>query len=229
MTAAAAIVFAGIFWLATHYGEVSAQLAGMIDQTAAIRTTAPVSPPPKSTDFTPPPKLSGLTNSAPAMVPPPAAVAKSQSAAPPPVAAARIPVAPVASSAAPAGAIVAAHPATPRLSQIELAADTVDVPPNEPSASVLVHRKGNVRDRVGFTWWTESGTAKPVTDFAPVSPHVEYFEEGKSTVTLSIRLTDTLRAQDKSFYVMIDEPQEGGTLGPRGLTMVTLPANQSPR
>ena len=139
------------------------------------------------------------------------------------------PVTPVASTAAPAVATVAAHPATPRLSQIELAADTVDVPLNEPSASVLVHRKGNVRDRVGFTWWTESGTAKPVTDFAPVSPHVEYFEEGKSTVTLSIRLTDTLRAQDKSFYVVIDEPQEGGTLGPRALTMVTLPGNQPSR
>ena len=113
------------------------------------------------------------------------------------------------------------------VSQIELAADTVDVPFNEPSASVLVHRKGNLRDRVGFTWWTESGTAKPVTDFAPVLPHVEYFDEGKATVTLSIRLANTARAQDKSFYVVIDQHEDDAKLGPRALTMITLPGNQS--
>jgi serine/threonine protein kinase len=234
MTAAAAVALAGIVWIGMHYSELSAQLASMVDQTAAIRTATPIPPPPTDTDFTAPPNLSGLKSSTSPTQPPapPVPVAKLQPATPPPVAAAPAP-APVASTAtpavAPAVATVAAHPATPRLSQIELAADTVDVPLNEPSASVLVHRKGNVRDRVAFTWWTESGTAKPVTDFAPVSPHVEYFEEGKSTVTLSIRLTDTLRAQDKSFYVVIDEPQEGGTLGPRALTMVTLPGNQSSR
>jgi serine/threonine protein kinase len=262
MTAAAAAVLAGIFWIVTHYSELSAQLAGMVDQTSAIRTATPIPPPPTDADFTPPPNLSGLksstsptpstspaqsapptssTSPAPAATPAPsaatAAVAKLQPATAPPVAAAppptttptHTPVTSAASTVAPVVATVAPHPATPRLSTIELAADTVDVPLNEPSASVLVHRKGNVRDRVGFTWWTESGTAKPVTDFAPVSPHVEYFDEGKSTVTLSIRLTDTIRARDKSFYVVIDEAQEGGTLGPRALTMVTLPANQSSR
>jgi hypothetical protein len=108
-----------------------------------------------------------------------------------------------------------------------LAADTVDVPLHEPSASVLVHRKGNLRGKVGFTWWTESGTAKPVTDFAPVAPHVEYFEEGKATVTLSIRLADTVHARDRSFYVVIDQPEDGTTLGARALTMITLPGDQS--
>ena len=239
MTAAAAAALAGIVWIGMNYSELSAQLASMVDQTSAIRTAAPIPSPPRDTDFTPPPNLSGIkstTSPTPAPPAPPAPVAKPQPTTPPPVAAAPTPAAaapapvtPVASTAAPSIATVPARPATPRLSQIELAADTVDVPLNEPSASVLVHRKGNVRDRVGFTWWTESGTAKPVTDFAPVSPHVEYFDEGKSTVTLSIRLTDTLRSQDKSFYVVIDEPQEGGTLGPRALTMVTLPGNQASR
>ena len=239
MAAAAAAALAGIAWIGMNYSELSAQLASMVDQTSAIRTATPIPSPPRDTDFTPPPNLSGIkstTSPTPAPPAPPAPVAKPQPITPPPVAAAPTPAAaapapvtPVASTAAPSVATVPARPATPRLSQIELAADTVDVPLNEPSASVLVHRKGNVRDRVGFTWWTESGTAKPVTDFAPVSPHVEYFDEGKSTVTLSIRLTDTLRSQDKSFYVVIDEPQEGGTLGPRALTMVTLPGNQASR
>jgi serine/threonine protein kinase len=148
--------------------------------------------------------------------------------APAPVAPAPVAAAPAASSSV-ASSPVTSRPAAARaaVSQIELAADTVDVPFNEPSASVLVHRKGNLRDRVGFTWWTESGTAKPVTDFAPVLPHVEYFDEGKATVTLSIRLANTARAQDKSFYVVIDQHEDNAKLGPRALTMITLPGNQS--
>jgi hypothetical protein len=80
--------------------------------------------------------------------------------------------------------------------------------------------------KVGFTWWTESGTAKSATDFSPVAPRVEYFDENKSTVTLSIRLADSAHPQARSFYVVIDQPEGGATLGRRALTMVTLPGNQ---
>jgi hypothetical protein len=250
-TAAVVAVIAVGFWFATHYEELSARLAGMVDKSAPIRSIEPVVDP-SIDSVTPPPDLSGLTT--PARTPPSATIAS-----PPPalttikppiaetapsVAAARTPL-PVASppttstSPAPAPATVApastgtpavaAPPAATRssVSQIELAADTVDVPINEPSASVLVHRKGNLRNRVGFTWWTESGTAKPGADFAPVAPHVEYFDEGKATVTLSIRLAETVHPQDKSFYVVIDQPEDGAMLGPRALTMITLPGNQS--
>ena len=248
MAAVAAVVLAGAFWVVTHYSELSSQLASMIDKTSSIRSGTPIveppTRPPADVDFTPPPNLSGLKSAPP--MPPEAASTKPTSVAKPAataaavapssttqtVAAAPLAAAPTVATPAPPAAVhpaPAPAPARPAISQIELAADTVDVPLNEPSASVLVHRKGNLRDRVGFTWWTESGTAKPVADFAPVLPHVEYFDEGKATVTLSIRLTETIHPQDRSFYVVIDQPQEGATLGPRALTMITLPGNQSAR
>jgi serine/threonine protein kinase len=227
-TAAALCVLAGGFWVATHYDELSARLTGRVDAPAPIPAVEQIPAPPKL--------------SVPPRAPPPATAAAKPIVAAPPGASpphvlpqASAPAAPVAAASTPAvvprATAAPAAPAATRsnISQIELAADTVDVPVGEPSASVLVHRKGNLRGKVGFTWWTESGTAKPVADFAPVSPHVEYFDEGKATVTLSIRLAQTVHAQEKSFYVVIDEPGEGAALGPRALTMITLPGNQSAR
>ncbi len=39
------------------------------------------------------------------------------------------------------------------------------VAPNEPAALIDVRRRGNLRGDVTFTWWTESGTAKPGEDY----------------------------------------------------------------
>ena len=87
-----------------------------------------------------------------------------------------------------------------------------------------MRRKGNARGETSFNWWTESGTAKPGTDFAPITPRVEQMEDGQLSVTLNIPLSITPRGQPKSFYVVIDEAQGGATLSGRRLTMVTLPA-----
>jgi hypothetical protein len=233
VTAAALVVLAAGFWAATHYNELSTGIASLVDNASSHRSAEPVVEP--APDLAAPPDLSGLSNTPRAPSTPVTTRAAPLAAAQTPPAPTPTPVAATPVAAAPAAASsVASSPVTSRpgaaraaVSQIELAADTVDVPFNEPSASVLVHRKGNLRDRVGFTWWTESGTAKPVTDFAPVLPHVEYFDEGKATVTLSIRLANTARAQDKSFYVVIDQHEDDAKLGPRALTMITLPGNQS--
>lgn len=111
-------------------------------------------------------------------------------------------------------------------SKLELAADTVDVPAGQPSAQVTVHRKGSLRGETSFTWWTESGTAKPGADFSAVSPQLAYVPDGKSTVSLSIPLSIAPHTQSKSFYVVIDQSDGGAPLGARTLTMVTLlPSN----
>ena len=103
-----------------------------------------------------------------------------------------------------------------------MAADTVEVQPAETTAHVIVRRRGNIRGNATFTWWTESGTAKPGQDFAAVTPRVEQIEDGSGGVNLSIPVTGMPRTQPKSFYVVIDHADGGAALGERTLTMVTL-------
>ena len=112
-------------------------------------------------------------------------------------------------------------------SRVELAADTIDVPLTDPAARIIVRRRGSLQGEATFTWWTESGTAKPGQDFIAVTPHQEVIEEGKSSVSLFIPVVgDATRQQPKSFYVVINDPGPGVTLGARTLTMVTIPPSQ---
>jgi len=107
-------------------------------------------------------------------------------------------------------------------SRIELAADTIDVPAAESSAQITVRRKGSLRGEANFTWWTESGTAKPGVDFSAVVPHQAYIGDGKSSISLNIPVSTAPRTQAKSFYVVIDQSEGGTPLAARTLTMVTL-------
>jgi eukaryotic-like serine/threonine-protein kinase len=106
--------------------------------------------------------------------------------------------------------------------RVQMAEDTIDVQATETTARVTVRRRGNLHGEATFTWWTESGTAKPGRDFAPVMPRVEQIENGSSSVSLSIPISGTPRSQPKSFYVVIDRTESGAALGARTLTMVTI-------
>ncbi len=123
-------------------------------------------------------------------------------------------------SAAEVSAARAGSPAWPI--RIEMAADTVEVQSAETTAHVIVRRRGSIRGDASFTWWTESGTAKPGQDFAAVTPRVEHIEDGSGGVNLSIPVTGMPRSKPKSFYVVIDRTEGGAALGERTLTMVTL-------
>jgi serine/threonine protein kinase len=113
--------------------------------------------------------------------------------------------------------------AQPAHTKIELTADTVEVPYSDPAAHVLVKRAGNLHDDTSFTWWTESGTAKPGQDFVAVKPHEEHFEDGKPLVNLFVPVVaDSTRKQPRSFYIVINDPSEHASLGKRTLTMVTI-------
>lgn len=137
----------------------------------------------------------------------------------------------VAAASAPSAATAsdpdASGSATPIRSRIELAADTIEVPLTDPAARVIVRRKGNLHGNVTFTWWTESGTAKPGQDFMAVAPHPEVIEPGQSSASLFIPVVgDSTRRQPKSFYVVISDPSAGVALGARTLTMVTIPPSE---
>jgi serine/threonine protein kinase len=110
--------------------------------------------------------------------------------------------------------------------RIELAADSIDVPPTETVARVLVHRTRTMRGDVSFSWWTESGTAKPGRDFSPVKSHVEHIENGKNAADLVIPISrDPGQHASRSFYVVIDDASDNAALGPRTLTMITIPGS----
>ena len=245
----AALLFA-VYWLVSNRNMLPS-----IDSTASIRApanpapqsadtapppaanTAPVNPakPPPATPLRPSAPISTpASHEAPAAVPPPAAATSHVATAPPvpapsPIStpsAAATPSPAAASSTAGSRVAVPAAKAAAGASKVELAADTVDVPAGQASAQITVHRKGNLRGETSFTWWTESGTAKPRADFSAVVPQLAYVGDGKSTVSLSIPLSIAPHAQAKSFYVVIDQTDGGATLGARTLTMVTLLPNE---
>jgi serine/threonine protein kinase len=114
--------------------------------------------------------------------------------------------------------------AYPQSARIEMAADAVDVDPVNSVASVIIKRRDNYRNNVSFTWWTEPGTAKPGQDFVPVNSRVEYIPSGVHEAHALVPIVaDPRRTVAKSFYVVIDEPSDGATLGSRRITMVTIP------
>jgi serine/threonine protein kinase len=177
---------------------------------AALRPSAPIAAP--------------ASHEAPVTVPSPAAAelraAAARSVSAPSATPAPSPAA--ASTTSASRVAVAPARAAEGASKVELAADTVDVPAGQASAQIIVHRKGSLRGETSFTWWTESGTAKPGADFSAAVPQLAYVGDGKSNVSLSIPLSIAPHAQAKSFYVVIDQTEGGATLGARTLTMVTL-------
>ena len=223
MAVAAAVLLAAAFWYVSQRGTLP-----QLDSTPSIQEPAsPAAPAAIAPAPTAPASARDVPASALATPSPnssPRAAAAPTASAPanttPPVTAPRAAVS-AATSAPPAPAPVPAA-AAPGASKIELAADTVDVPLGEPSAQVTVHRKGSLRGETSFTWWTESGTAKSGVDFSAVVPQTAHIGDGKSSVNLSILLSNARHAQSKSFYVVIDHTEGGAALGGRTLTMVTL-------
>jgi len=188
--------------------------------TPAPGTQGPVTPPTQSTAPGGPapgsPAAGGPAAQPPAGRPAPAPKPTVKSAAPPTAATA----ASAAVTAAPAPG--AAHAAA-AAAKIEMAVDTLDASPTDTVVHVTVRRKGNLHGQTSFTWWTESGTAKPGIDFSPVLPHVEQMDDGQASVVLSVPLLSTVRSQPRGFYVGIDEVEGGARIVARSLTQITLP------
>ncbi len=107
--------------------------------------------------------------------------------------------------------------------RIEFQSSDVDLSPNDAVATVVVRRRGNARGKAGFTWWTESGTAKPGADFENVARRSEFIEDGKNTVSLLIPVVQrATRTEPSSFYVFIDDPSPGALIGAKAVAIVTI-------
>jgi serine/threonine protein kinase len=239
-----ALIAAGGYWVATNYDSLAARFT---PATPAVTQTPPpeLTPPSEMSGSAPAPRasptpsVSAATNSTPPMASASNATAAGPTAGAPaataPAVTAPAANAPAAAKAAPPTAnprprAAAASPPSPGQptdnagpSRVEMAADTVDVQPDDQAARVTVRRRGNLHGDASFRWWTESGTAKPGRDFTPVIPRVEHIADGSGSVNLSIPVVSTPRGKSKSFYVVIDRTESGGTpLGARTLTMVTM-------
>jgi protein kinase-like protein len=226
-----ALLVAGGIWAMTDYESFQSHVAGWRGGVRSALDTAATTPPRASQ-----PAVTAPAQPAREAIPAPPQTARIAAAPPPPVSRAA-PAPRVAPIAAPPPASASAQAAVPARvvpgeavaraanagpMRIEMAADTVDIQPGETTANVVVHRKGNLHGETSFTWWTESGTAKPGRDFAAAVPRVEHFEDGSKSVILNIPVSASPRAQPKSFYVVIDQTDTGAALGERNLTMVTL-------
>lgn len=221
-----ALVFvaAAAYWALTDNDSLAAKLNDWGNQVNALFATEGASPgaatesgqPPAAETGHPAPGARLSRNSSVNQ----SALAKTKSSPPP---AAQPPPTSDARAAAGTGAPrVEAPNATQGSAHIEMAADTVDVPATENIAAVTVKRRGSMHGDAAFKWWTESGSAKPATDFTPSFPRVEKIPSGRNGIILNIPVSNRPRSQARSFYVVIDQTESGATLGARTLTMVTL-------
>jgi serine/threonine protein kinase len=243
----AALLAAVGFWVISNYDSLEQQVTAWTSRArsaAEDARTLPAAPGPVAADQAPPPAAAAppappVAASTTQTAPSTAAGATPTQRANPALSAlmaAPIPAAPSSTTARagatpkPQPAMVArtsaadasARAANAGPARIELAADTVDVQAPDTTASIVVHRKGNLHGDASFTWWTESGTAKPGQDFSPVMPREGHIENGSASVSLSVPVSGAPRTKPKSFYVVIDRTDSGPALAGRTLTMVTL-------
>jgi serine/threonine protein kinase len=182
---------------------------------ATATSARPAAPPPVAQRPVSPAPTARANGGLPAAGAPPAAT--------PPIRSAALPATTASGVAAAPAASARSAPVSQAPARVEMAADTLDAAPTDSVVRVTVRRKGNLHGATSFTWWTESGTAKPGVDFAPVLPHVLQMQDGEAVTVLSVVLLPTSRSQEKGFYVGIEEADGGAQIGARSLTQITLP------
>jgi hypothetical protein len=112
----------------------------------------------------------------------------------------------------------AAAVVTPQISdpeQISLSADRYVVLPGNVSADIQVRRSGSASGDVSFVWWTQSSRgAKADRDYVLRTPETAHLLDGVDTVRLSVPiLSNPRRRHTELFYVVIDKPGGGASLG----------------
>lgn len=107
--------------------------------------------------------------------------------------------------------------------RLDLPSTTVEVVGDQPFARVWVRRRDNLEGTVSFRWWTETGSAVLNRDFLRIQPRTEVIPAGDRGMELRVPLlTDPTRVQPRTFYVKIDDPGAGATLGASTLTQITI-------
>lgn len=224
--AAASIILAAGWWVTTNYDSVASTasawrlaLVGVLGnaETSTSRLRRSTGEDPVVAHSRPEPQAAPPHPAEAATSPVPAAVSNAPASSPEP--------APQTETAAPRASLP--ERSTTQRSRIELAASVFEVPFGDPSAHIVVRRSGSLQTEMNFSWWTETGTAKPGKDYEAVVPHVETIAAGKNAVSLFVPVvTDLKRRQSTNFYVVISDPSTNVSLGTRTVAMVSIEPSQ---
>lgn len=140
----------------------------------------------------------------------------------------RADAAPPAATPATVPATTTAPPARPAAApvtraNVDLASTYAWVDTSEPVARIWVTRRGSLDREVTFRWWTETGTAQADRDFRAIAPRTAVIAPGERGVELLVPLMpDPARREPRTFFVKIDDPGPGATLGTRTLMQVAI-------
>ena len=121
---------------------------------------------------------------------------------------------------APGSATAAARPGTPipetivEPGEISLSATRYVVLPGRRSVEIEVQRSGGAAGDVSFRWWTQGSGARPGRDYVSVSSKLARVPDGVDTLRLKVPiLTNPSRKHTELFYVAIEKPGGGASLG----------------
>lgn len=111
----------------------------------------------------------------------------------------------------------------PGATGVAFSAANYTVNENAPAARVTVRRLGSASHDVSFAWWTVEDSAKADVDFAPLGRRVEHIPPGEEAVTIYVPIiSNPLRHQTSSFYVVLGPPSGGDTDAPGAQASVTI-------
>lgn len=114
--------------------------------------------------------------------------------------------------------------------RIDIPSTSTEVDDDQPFARIWVRRRDKMTGPVSFRWWTETGSAQNNEDFLGIEPRTETIADGARGIELHVPLlANPARQQPRTFFVKIDQPGHGATLGAHTLMQVTInPAQQPP-
>lgn len=124
-----------------------------------------------------------------------------------------------------ARAAEATHAVSERPGRIGFAAESMSVPPDAPAARIVVRRTAGTGGDVGFSWWTENGSARAGEDYISLGTKQMIIPDGEDSVTLFVPLVAPNAPGRSDFSVVLGQPTGGATLG--GISRVTV--NLTPR
>jgi serine/threonine protein kinase len=110
-----------------------------------------------------------------------------------------------------------------RTEKIDLDSAAYSIRSGQKFAEIRVHRSIASKRPTSFEWHTEQGTALEGKDFAPQAPSTAFFPAGMRSVSLFVKLMpNTSRKRADVFYVVLDNPSSGSSLGALSKSAVSL-------